>query len=869
MLISRAWLSELLVDGSGQGLPPDPELSAAITAVGLEVEGTTRVGQGLEAIVVGEVRSIAPHPAADRLRVVELFDGQRVLGVVCGAPNVPPPGGKVAFAPVGTTLPGGLTLTARQVRGVDSHGMICSEQELGIGPDHDGILVLPSEWAAGARLCELVPGIIDTIFELSVTPNRPDALGHVGVARDLAVKLRRTLVVPPLPEPRVPTLAELVTLAAPERCGRYFGYAFEGATVGPSPLWLRVRLHRAGLRPINDVVDITNLVLMEWGQPLHAFDRAGLAEGRVVVRLASEGERLRTLDDRELELRTDDLVIADATTPQALAGVMGGRSSGVVETTTTLLLEAAWFQPTHVRNTARHHQLASDSSYRFERGVDHGAGLAMAAKRAVGLIEELTGARCVGMALCEGRRPAVPRIPLRPDRTRMVLGMAISDGEARRILEGLQIEVDASDPARWQCRPPTHRPDLAREEDLIEEVMRIHGLDELPAVASMPTGYGEAAPTSVREPAGALSREQQDRLVDALAAQGLHEAVSFAFADPDKLARVQGEEVLASAVRLRNPMRGFGGVLRTHLLPGLLDAAAFNVARHARGVRLFEVGRVYQWGEVAAGGKEGPSNAADVRPDRAAKAGLPTAGIDRLLPHERVRAAVLLVGARSGDDDLPVDGRTLAGTLLDALRSLGLPATLAPAAADDPELQHLHPGIRGRVTTGGVVVGSFGAVHPELLDAWDLPQGLPVVYGELAVDGLPSPAPVRFAALPRFPATSRDLSLDLAVELPAAEVVAALHAAALGDAARAVQARLCADDPPRLSVGDVGQAAIEVVEDYRGPGVEDGRRALLLRLGYRAAERTVTDDEVQTLHAAIVEQALAALRPRDSNARAR
>jgi phenylalanyl-tRNA synthetase beta chain len=852
MLISRAWLEELLIDASGHGLPGDAALSQAITAVGLEVEAVTRVGQGLEAIVVGEVRSVGPHPQADRLRVVELFDGQQTLSVVCGAPNVPPPGGKVAFAPVGTTLPGGLVLTARQVRGVDSHGMICSEQELGIGSDHEGILVLPSEWAAGDRLADCVPGIVDTIFELSITPNRPDALGHVGVARDLAVKLRRTLVVPPLQEPRVPDLPALVTIDAPDRCGRYFGYAFEGAKVGPSPLWLRVRLHRVGLRPINDVVDITNLVLMEWGQPLHAFDRATLGEGRVVVRRAAAGEKLRTLDDRELQLRPEDLVIADAVAPQALAGVMGGLRSGVTAGTTTLLLEAAWFAPKPLRNTARHHQISSDSSHRFERGVDHGSGLAAAAKRAVGLIEELTGARCVAWHVAEGLRPAVPRIGLRPARTRMALGMDVSDAEAKRILSGLQIEVDASDPARWECRPPTNRPDLVREEDLIEEIMRIHGLDELPAVASMPTAYGEPAPTSLREPGGVLSRAEQDRLVDALAAQGLHEAVSFAFADPEKLARVQGPGVLASVVRLRNPMRGLGHVLRTHLLPGLLDAAAFNVARHTRAVRLFEVGRVYRWGDVPQG--EGP-----------------TAAIDRRLPHESLRAGVLLVAARGSDDEGggPVDGRALAGTLMDALRSVGLHARLAPAAADDPELSHLHPGVRGRVTIDGRVVGSFGAVHPELLDAWDLPDGLAVVYGELAVDALPAAGAVRFAALPRFPATSRDLSLDLAVEVPAAVVVQALEAAAIGEAARAEQARLSADDPPRLAVGEGGRPAVDVVEDYRGKGVDDGRRALLLRLGYRAAERTVTDDEVQSLHAVIVEQALATLRRRDPSARAR
>jgi phenylalanyl-tRNA synthetase beta chain len=433
----------------------------------------------------------------------------------------------------------------------------------------------------------------------------------------------------------------------------------------------------------------------------------------------------------------------------------------------------------------------------------------------------------------------------------MVLGMDIADAEARRILEGLQIEVDANDPARWQCRPPTHRPDLAREEDLIEEVMRIHGLDELPAVASMPTAHGESAPTGVYAPAGALTRAQQDRLVDALAAQGLHEAVGFAFAEPDTLARL-GTAAGASTglVRLRNPMRGFGPVLRTHLLPGLLDAAALNVARHARPVRLFEVGRVYRWAEPPTG--DGP-----------------TAAIDRVLPEEPLRAGVLLVGARGADDEGggPVDGRALAGILLDALRCVGLFATIVPGEADDPELSHLHPGVRGRLELDGRAVGSFGAVHPELASAWNLPDGVPVVYGELSVDALPVTRAVRFSAVPRFPATSRDLSIDLAVDVPASAVVQALEAA--GAAIRGAGARLHADDPPRLDTGVGGRSAVEVVEDYRGTGVEPGRRALLLRLGYRAAERTVTDDEVQALHGAIVEAALEALRQRDPAARVR
>src|SRR5690606_5200055 len=298
----------------------------------------------LPGVIVGEIRELAPHPKADKLTVVQLFDGAATVSVVCGASNLPPVGGKVAFAPVATTLPGGLTLTARELRGVASQGMICSEQELDIGSDDEGIMVLPGEWPAGALLRDQIAGIVDTVIDISVTPNRPDALGHVGVAIDLAVALGTTTRAPKrwTPPDDLAVDQQLVTLAAPDRCGRYLGFALEQVRVGSSPAWMRVRLHRVGLRAINDVVDITNYVLMETGQPLHAFDRAKLGEGRVVVRMAGSDEPLTTLDGRQLQLRPDDLVIADASRPQALAGVMGGADSMVSDGSDRLLLEIAW-----------------------------------------------------------------------------------------------------------------------------------------------------------------------------------------------------------------------------------------------------------------------------------------------------------------------------------------------------------------------------------------------------------------------------------------------------------------------------------------------------------------------------------------------
>lgn len=820
MLISLTWLQTLLVTPQGDTAPPlaPDTVAEALTALGLEVEGMIHHGAGLESIVVGEVRAVNPHPNAERLRSVQLFDGQTTLDVVCGAPNVPPSGGKVAFAPVGTELPGGLQIAPREVRGVESRGMICSEDELDIGPDGDGIIVLPSDWPAGSRLVDQVAGVQDTVIEVAITPNRPDALGHVGVARDLAVKLGLALRTPAHDVPTGPVDPALVDLRDPNRCGRYLGFAFEDVGVGPSPLWMRVRLHRVGLRPINNVVDITNFVLMEWGQPQHAFDRDQLARGGVVVRPATAGEAFTSLDGRELELSPDDLVIADAVVPQALAGVMGGASSGVGPGTSRILLEAAWFAPPCVRATARRYGFGTDSSYRFERGVDHGVILEEAALRSRALLVEIAGARPVGHAYAEGNRPPAVEIPLRPARTTLVLGVQIPEGDARRILEGLGVEVDTTDPSRWMCRAPTHRPDLGREVDLIEELVRHHGLDHLPAVASLPT-----SPEAVPPPSPAARR--RSRVLQALTAAGFHEIVAYAFTSPDKLAPFAGETPLDRVVTLANPMRQQMAAMRTHLLPGLLDALAVNLARHGREVALFEVGRTYAW------------------PPSSSPVAGPTGAIDAQLPREDERAAVLAcAGTVHASSDAAL--QEVAGALMTALARLGLPdAAIRPAG----DVAHLHPGVQARIVISGTVVGTFGEVHPDVLDVFDLPGRRPA-YGELRLDLLPDAEPTQMAAIPRFPSTARDVSLEVPIDLPAAVVL---------DAFLAAQGPLA--EGPALGPGDTGRGAVEVIEDYRGKNLPAGRRSLLLRLHYRSHERTVTDDEVQSVHAEILERAVVAL----------
>lgn len=820
MLISLSWLQSFLVtpDGEPCGALDPTVVGDALTSLGLEVEGIEHFGAGLESIVVGEVQGIRPHPDSKKLRLVTLSHGAETLEVVCGAPNVPEPGGKVAFAPVGTKLPGGLEIAPREVRGVVSRGMICSEEELEIGPDSSGIIILPQDWAPGSKLIDCVDGIVDTVIELSVTPNRPDALGHVGVARDLAVKLGLELRIP---EPELesgPEQTDLVALNEPDRCARYFGYALENVRVGPSPIWLRVRLHRVGLRPINNVVDITNFVLMEFGQPQHAFDRDELAEGRIVVRRASPGEPFRTLDERDLELTDQDLVIADAEKPQALAGVMGGERSGVGEGTSRVLLEAAWFSPPDTRRTARRHGINSDSSFRFERGVDHGPVLEQAALRSRSLLRDLAGAKPVGFCRAEGNRPPAAAIELRLARAKLLLGMDIPAGASKAILEGLGVSVDDSDPERWACTAPTHRPDLTREVDLIEELMRHHGLDHLPAVPSLP-----AEPEATPQPSpGARRRESVTR---ALAFRGFHEIVAYAFTGRDKLEPFAGETPLERVVSVANPMRQQLGSMRTHLMPGLLDALGVNLARHGRDVALFEVGRTYAWpdGTVATEG--------------------PTATVDQRLPVEKERAAALACTGSGQDGRASIDA--VAAALLQSLARLGLRGTLRPAGA----VGCLHPGVQARIVVGGKPVGYVGEVHPDILRTYDLADHRPA-YGELWLDDLADPGVTQMQPIPRFPSTARDVSLEIPVELAAAIVVDAFATSGDTDAD---------DNAPHLERGDTGGAAVEVLEDYRGDNVPAGRRSLLLRLHYRATDRSVTDDEVQTVHEGILGRALSTL----------
>jgi len=829
MLISLHWLNELLTTDAQTPLGAT-EVGTALTELGLEVESVAHAGEGLQQIIVGELRKKAPHPNADRLTKVTLFDGDVEVPVVCGASNLPAVGGKVAFAPVGSTLPNGLEIAAREVRGATSLGMICSEVELEIGPDGDGILVLDEQWSAGDRLVECVGLLQDVVFEIGVTPNRPDALGHVGVARDLSVRFGRKVradrlggVEPWMTSPEDETL---VRLEAPSACGRYRGFALESMSVAPSPLWMRARLHRVGLRPINNVVDVTNYVLAEYGQPQHVFDIDRLDGGRVVIRDAAQDEVMTSLDDTELTLDTADLVIADASRPQALAGVMGGADSMVTDASTRGLLEIAWFEPTSVRKSSKRHGLHTDSSHRFERQVDHGAMLDAAAARALTLLGTLAKAKVVAHCEVRGEVPPVVNITLRHARLESLLGVSVPAADVTRILLGLGLEC-ATDgdgvAACYRCVPPSFRPDLTLEVDLIEEVMRHFGIDAVPAEPVPSTGATGAA---VREPLYARAHA----LVDAFRELGFHEHIGFAFTGARELEVFGGTAAVERAVAVENPLRSQHSMMRQSLLPSLLDAAKLNLTRHGRRIALFELGRTYAWADA-------PMITAAV-----------TAAVDATLPVERLALSAVLVPDKHGASG---GARALVKTAVDALIRAGCTARANVPHHLDP---HLHPGVQAQLEVCDErgdwrIVGGVGELHPEICRAWDLPDSGEIFCATLDMHEVPSGHHGRHAPLPRFPSTSRDVSIELPATVAACEVITVLVEAA--------RARWDQNpDHPQISPSDGSGEEIEALEDYRGEGVPADRKAMLFRLSYRAATRSVTDEEVQSLHEEIVEQAI-------------
>jgi phenylalanyl-tRNA synthetase beta chain len=791
MKVSLNWLRELVALEDRDAAT----VAAVLTRQGLEVEGIESRGRELGGVVIAEVLAVRPHPGAEKLRLVRVRAGSREEEVVCGAPNVPPPGNRVVWAAPGAHLPGGRTIEPREIRGVLSPGMLCSEPELGLGTQGDGILILSPTAPSGAELAAHL-GLADDILEVNVTPNRPDALSHLGIARELAAGLRLPLRLPPLDEvPRREGAAPVdVQIADPQACPRYQARVITGLTVAPSPLAMRLRLESCGMRAISNLVDVTNYVLLETGHPLHAFDLAKVT-GPIRVRRATAGERLLTLDGQERTLVAEDIVIADARGAVALAGVMGGASSEVSAGTRDVLLEAATFDPPSVRRTARRLGLHSEASYRFERGVD-AQGVPYAAARAAALLARLGGGAVLDGAVDRYPGPAAPRrVTLTMKRLARVSGLPHTADEAAERLRrlGFQSEL-VGEGSAIEATVPSFRPDVAIEEDLIEEVMRM-GEYGAPATKRL-VGNARSEPNA-QAPA--------DRARDILAALGLSEIVTWGFVSRAVLQAISERDgtrdpALGEGVLVKNPLSSDYEVMRTSLLPGLADTLRRNLSRGVADPRLFEVGPIVR------------------RPADPAQP-----------PAEPLVAAGLLAGRAPGwlKPGEPLDFFDAKRVVEGLLRGFGAgeASYLAPAP-----LPFLHPGVSAEVRLpGGAPVGAVGELDPRVARRLGLEPR--VLYFELALERLAQARqPGKPVIPPRFPAATRDLSFWVDATVSAAQQRAAL-----------------------LASGEPLLRSVAVLEDYRDPRhVPPGKKGMLWTMTYRADDRTLTDPEADAAHARVV-----------------
>ncbi|MBI2169488.1 MAG: phenylalanine--tRNA ligase subunit beta [Actinobacteria bacterium] len=758
----------------------------ALNEIGLIVDAIEAPGRDIGGVVVARVLEVVDHPDADKLTLVDVDFGQGQSRVVCGARNLAP-GDVVPYAPPGATLPGGLKLERRKIRGQESDGMLCSAAELGLGDDHTGILHLGPSAPLGGDVREVL-GLDDVVFELDITPNRPDAMSVVGVARDLAAKLAVPFTVPVPATPAgdgtsAPAEVEVVDAV---RCPRYVAMTGSVA-VGESPTWLANRLTLAGLRPISNVVDVTNYVLLERGQPLHAFDQGLLGGGGIRVRVAEDGERITTLDGVERELTREDLLICDAAdAPQAIAGVMGGATSEVHSATARVLLESAYFAPEGILRTSKRLGLRTESSARFERGVDPN-GVLTAADRAWELLAETAGGTADGPGVDAYPEPIGPaRITLRTDRVNHLLGTTLTRDEIATHLRAIELDtgVVGND---LDVAVPTFRPDLEREVDLVEEVARLHGYNRFPRSLPRPT-------TQV----GALTPQQvaRRRVCDALVGRGLSEAMTLSLVSPSDLSKAG---LPAVGIEVENPLRVEESLLRTALLPGLLRSVAFNASHGLPSVSLFEVGHVFL---------------------------APTG--DDLLPDEREHLAAALSGAAGAEvhgEERPVDTHDVVGVLEAIAAALDLEAfTLQPATRPG-----LHPARCAAVYVEDREVGAVGEVDPEVVARIELP--LPVVAFELDLGWcLTATKRVRrFAEPSRYPASTIDLAFSVPADVPA----------------RAVRGTLMAAADPLAE-------AVELFDVFRSDALGAGQVSLAFRLRFRAPDRTLTDSEVGEIRQACI-----------------
>ena len=798
------------------------ELADRLTMLGIEVESIKQLGAELEGVVVGSVTSIQPHPNADKLVLCQVDIGEtEELQIVCGAPNARE-GMLAPVATIGATLPIGLTIKRAKLRGEVSLGMLCSEKELGLSEDAAGLMELPTDTPLGTSLSEAL-GLDDVVFELEITPNRPDCLSLIGVAREIRAETGNALKLPQVDFNEDETdIREMtsVTIEAPDLCPRYAARVIRGVKVGQSPAWLQHQLESVGVGVINNIVDITNFVLMEYGQPLHAFDYHKLTENRIVVRRAAAGENITTLDEIARELTSDMLVIADAEKPVALAGIMGGYDSEITETTCDVLLESAYFNPSSIRATTKALGISTEASYRFERGADPGVVLA-ALDRAAQLIAELAGGSiCKGIVdVYPGQQP-LRRIQLRPERVNFILGTALEAAEMVQILRHLGFDIEESRPevaptgtkkdrdpevaptekSVFQVTAPTFRSDITREIDLIEEIARVYGYDNIPT--TLPKGD---IPVPVPNP----STEVRKHIKYFLLAAGMMEAINYSFCDPncfDKI-RFTADNPLRDALKLRNPLSPEMSVLRTTLIPSLLENAQHNRNHQIDTIALFEIGNVFI--------QDGGSSRSDLR-------------IATLEP-ERVTgilAGQIGDGVYSNPYREP-DFYDIKGLVEGILEVCGI-VDYTLQKTDAPTF---HSGRNAAVLLDDRQLGTFGEAHPEVLENYDLPYK--AYLFDFDMEALVDAAifAKRFEPIPVYPKVERDLAI-------------------------VVDKELLSDIPTGLIYATGGELveSVRLFDVYEGEQVPEGKKSLAYAITYHSATETLTDKAVNALHDKVVKR---------------
>ena len=763
-------------------------LAEKLTLSGTEVEGIETIGSSFDGIVVGEVLAVEKHPNADKLTLCTVNTGSGELKVVCGAPNAAP-GIKVPFAPVGVTLPNGMKLKAARIRGVESLGMLCAEDELGLSEDHSGLMVLDNQWTAGTPFSKVM-GPPDVVLELEITPNRPDCLSVIGIAREVAALYGRKLRWPEvhLEESSTPVKdLTRVEIRDAVGCPRYTARIVSGIKIGPSPDWMKRRLELSGIRAINNVVDITNYVMLECGQPLHAFDQTLLEEGRIVVRRVAEGEKMATLDGIDRPLTSSMLVIADAKRPVAVAGVMGGAGSEIRDDTATVLLESAYFKPQDIRATSKKLGLSTESSYRFERGIDIDR-VEWASRRAAMFMAEFAGGTVAQGVVDVYPEPRAPsRVSCRFERLRSLIGVDVSPNQVKTVLESLELPVVSMDERSCAVEVPGFRVDIGQEADLIEEFARIHGLDKIPA----PSPKAQLVPGADdrRTRAGITCRSN-------LVSLGLREIMNYSFVS-DRLLDLFDSADVPRRVTLPNPVNLEQGTMRGSLLPQMLESLGRNLAHQATEAGLFELGRVFFLDE-------------DGR------------------PAEEERIAIGLMGpvGRAGmDRHRGIEAEEMYLWIKGIWERLAASQSVSNWSLEPVNRPFLENGRATALLVDGEVVGVMGLVKAEIRREWRITDPVAV----LEVKSGPLMGHVfdgkSFTPIATYPSIARDMAMIVDEAIKHGDVL---------DVVRKVA-------PKELE-------KVELFDIFTGRGIASGKKSMAFSFTYRSLMRTLTDEEANQYH---------------------